>query len=81
MVSLKVQILVYVVLTNLEWADDGSIYLQEDRSTFADQGLSIEEQDAASFGQTSSEEASIWKLDPETGELTRVAQMDSFCCP
>ena len=48
---------------NLEWADDGYIYLQEDRST-------------GEFGETSGEEASIWKLDPTTGELTRVAQMN-----
>ena len=48
---------------NLEWADDGFIYLQEDRSV-------------GEFGQTSGEEASIWKLDPESGELTRIAQMN-----
>ncbi|MDJ0692843.1 alkaline phosphatase PhoX [Mastigocoleus sp. MO_188.B34] len=53
---------------NLEWADDGTIYLQEDRSF-------------SEFGLTSGEEASIWALDPESGELTRVAQMDRGAVP
>ncbi|MDJ0511305.1 MAG: DUF839 domain-containing protein [Crocosphaera sp.] len=53
---------------NLDWADDGNIYINEDRST-------------GEFGQTSGEEASIWKLDPTTGDLTRVAQMDRSAVP
>ncbi|AFY57727.1 putative phosphatase [Rivularia sp. PCC 7116] len=53
---------------NLEWAKDGSIYLQEDRST-------------SNFGLTSKEEASIWKLDPDTGKLTRVGQVDRDAVP
>ncbi len=53
---------------NLDWEDDGNIYINEDRST-------------RDFGQTSGEEASIWKLDPETGDLTRVAQMDRSAVP
>jgi glycerophosphoryl diester phosphodiesterase len=48
---------------NLDWADDGFVYIQEDRA-FDD------------FGLTSGEEASIWRLDPATGELTRIAQMN-----
>ena len=49
---------------NLDWADDGNIYLQEDRSIGA-------------FCDTSMEEASIWQLDPNNGnQLTRIAQMD-----
>ena len=48
---------------NVDWADDGFIYVQEDRS-FDD------------FGLTSGEEASIWRLDPTTGDLTRIAQMN-----
>ncbi|MGK7958740.1 MAG: alkaline phosphatase PhoX [Crocosphaera sp.] len=49
---------------NLDWADDGNIYIQEDRSIGA-------------FCETSGEEASIWKLDPSNGnQLTRIAQMD-----
>ncbi|MDJ0535574.1 MAG: esterase-like activity of phytase family protein [Xenococcaceae cyanobacterium MO_207.B15] len=53
---------------NLDWADDGQIYIQEDRSF-------------REFGLTSGEEASIWRLDPETGALTRIAQMDRFAVP
>ncbi|MEA5597416.1 alkaline phosphatase PhoX [Rivularia sp. UHCC 0363] len=53
---------------NLDWADDGFIYVQEDRST-------------SKFGQTSGEEASIWRLDPNSGELVRVAQMDRSAVP
>ncbi len=56
---------------NLDWADDGQIYLQEDRSTSP----------SDLFGSESGEEASIWKLDPLTGELTRVAQMDRSAVP
>ena len=51
---------------NLEWADDGKILIQEDRSTVEDE----------SFGGESGEEASIWELDPDSGVLTRVAQMN-----
>ena len=56
---------------NLEWADNGKILIQEDRSTLEDED----------FGGTSGEEASIWELDPETGSLTRVAQMDRDAVP
>ena len=56
---------------NLDWADDGQIYLQEDRSTSP----------SDLFGGESGEEASIWKLDPLTGELTRVAQMNRSAVP
>ncbi len=55
---------------NLDWADDGYIYIQEDRSTEVDP-----------FGGASGEEASIWKLDPESGELTRIAQVDRTAVP
>ncbi|MBD3222466.1 DUF839 domain-containing protein [bacterium] len=53
---------------NLDWADDGYIYLQEDRSI-------------GDFGQTSGMEASLWALDPVTGELTRVAMVDRSAVP
>lgn len=53
---------------NLDWADDGSIYIQEDRSV-------------GGFGDASGEEASIWKLSTDTGILTRVAQMDRSAVP
>lgn len=48
---------------NLDWSDDGTIYIQEDRS-FSD------------FGQPSGKEASIWRLDATTGQATRVGQID-----
>ncbi len=56
---------------NLDWADDGYIYLQEDRATAEDED----------FGGESGEEASIWRLDPNSGDLTRVAQIDRFGVP
>jgi hypothetical protein len=51
---------------NLDWADDGYIYINEDRSV-------------SGFGQTSGEEASMWKLDPKfpnTKGIARIAQID-----
>lgn len=53
---------------NLDWADDGQIYIQEDRSY-------------DELGLTSGEEASIWQLNPETDTLTRIAQMDRDAVP
>lgn len=50
---------------NLTWADDGLIYLQEDRAI-----------SSALFGATSNEETSIWQLDPVTGNVNRVFQID-----
>ena len=47
---------------NLDWANNGLGFIQEDRSTGA-------------FGDTSGEEASIWMLDPGADELTRIAQI------
>ena len=54
---------------NLDWADDGYIYIQEDRAFEPD------------FGATSGEEASIWRLDPNTSEAVRVAQIDRSAVP
>ncbi|WP_107667416.1 alkaline phosphatase PhoX [Cyanothece sp. BG0011] len=48
---------------NLDWADDGLIYINEDRSV-------------GGFCLTSGEEASIWQLNPTNGQLARIAQMD-----
>ncbi len=53
---------------NLDWAQDGLIYLQEDRSV-------------SGFGDVSGEETSIWSLDPTTRELVRVAQVDRSAVP
>jgi secreted PhoX family phosphatase len=54
---------------NLVWADDGFIYIQEDRSIKPD------------FGATSDKETSIWKLDPSNSKATRVAQVDRSAVP
>lgn len=59
---------------NLDWADDGKIYIQEDRAI-----------PAALFGATSKEETSIWSLDPAAADpsstLTRIAQVDRSGVP
>ncbi len=70
---------------NLDWADDGFIYVQEDRSTVVRVPKDPAGCDAASdpqdcrdraFGGASGMEASVWKLDPSNGELTRIAMVD-----
>ena len=48
---------------NLTWADNGMVYIQEDRST----GL---------FGQMSGREASIWELDPTARTVNRIGEMN-----
>jgi hypothetical protein len=53
---------------NLVWADDGMVYIQEDRSISA-------------FGDASGEETSIWKLNPKTSAVERVGQMDRSAVP
>jgi serralysin len=59
---------------NLDWADDGKIYINEDRSI-----------DAASFAGTGKLEASIFSLDPSAANpastLTRIAQVDRSAVP
>lgn len=56
---------------NLDWADDGRIYVQEDRATG---GL---------FGGTAANghEASILRIDPNTKAILRVAGMDRSAVP
>ncbi len=49
---------------NLDWADDGFIYVQEDQSN-----------QTGTFGAAGFE-TSIWRLDSTTGAATRVAQTD-----
>ena len=51
---------------NLEWAGDGLIYVQEDNA----------KKRVPFFGSHSGEEASLWRLDPLTGEAQRIAQID-----
>jgi hypothetical protein len=55
---------------NLTWASDGFIYIQEDSATQNN-----------TFGGVSGEESSIWKLNPENGELERIAQVDRSAIP
>ncbi|MEZ4699233.1 MAG: DUF839 domain-containing protein [Rhodothermales bacterium] len=55
---------------NLDWADNGLIYAQEDRST----SIGV-------FGGTSGMEASIWEINPKTGKLRRIAQVDRAHVP
>ena len=62
---------------NLDWADDGFVYVQEDRSTSP----------GSLFGGTSGEEASVWRLDPASptaftaDDLQRIAQIDIDAVP
>ncbi len=56
---------------NLDWANDGLIYIQEDRSTSPSE----------LFGGVSGEEASLWALDPASGDLDRIAQIDRSAVP
>ncbi|PAX51639.1 alkaline phosphatase PhoX [Brunnivagina elsteri] len=59
---------------NLDWADNGKIYIQEDRAL----GANI-------WGATSGQEASIYVLDPAAtnpaASLTKVAQIDRSALP
>ena len=48
---------------NIDWASNGKIYINEDRST----GL---------FGAATGREASIWELDPTTFDIVRVGEMN-----
>ncbi len=51
---------------NLDWAEDGLIYIQEDNAKQRD----------PLFGSHSGQEASLWRLDPLTGEVQRIARID-----
>jgi secreted PhoX family phosphatase len=51
---------------NLDWASDGKVYIQEDRSTSP----------SSLFGAATGIEASIWQLDPITRATTRIAEID-----
>jgi secreted PhoX family phosphatase len=53
---------------NLDWADDGRIYLQEDDAIGA-------------FGAISGIEASVWCLDPKSGDLERILEIDRSAVP
>jgi len=51
---------------NLEWGDDGFIYVQEDNAKTIQ----------PKFGSQSREEASVWRLDPQDGSIQRIARID-----
>jgi len=53
---------------NLDWARDGFVYINEDRST-------------TWTGQPNTNEASIVRLNPATGSLLRVARIDRSAVP
>lgn len=51
---------------NLDWAEDGWIYIQEDKA----------KKQNPLFGSHSGEEASFWRLDPVTGAVQRIARIN-----
>lgn len=51
---------------NLDWAEDGFIYVQEDNA----------KKRSPRFGSQSGQEASIWRLDPLSHEVQRIAQIN-----
>jgi len=53
---------------NLTWADDGYIYINEDRSV-------------GDFCLMSGMEASVWQLNPNDGKLERILEMDRNAVP
>ena len=53
---------------NLVWANDGYIYINEDRSV-------------AGFCSNTGKEASVWQLNPNDGVLTRILEMDRNAVP
>ena len=56
---------------NLDWGDDGFIYVQEDRVTLPD----------TLFGGASGKEAAVWRLDPQSGKLIRLLEIDCTAVP
>ncbi|CAK6687281.1 hypothetical protein BBFGKLBO_00182 [Synechococcus sp. CBW1107] len=56
---------------NIAWSGDGYLYVQEDKSTL----------NGTDPGQFGPEEASIWQVDPVTGETVRWAQIDRSSVP
>lgn len=53
---------------NLEWAENGYVYINEDRSI-------------GGFCLDSGKEASVWQLNPQNGELIRILEMDRSSVP
>jgi hypothetical protein len=57
---------------NLDWADDGFIYVQEDEAEEA----SLSGEPLFGPGAANPNEAGIVRLDPDTGDILRVANID-----
>lgn len=55
---------------NLDWADDGYIYVQEDRAN-----------GATLFNAVNTNEAGIVRINPTTGQLVRIANIDRSAVP
>lgn len=55
---------------NVDWAENGLIYVQEDRATVNNV-----------FGRSSAREASVWELNPQTGQLVRIAEINRSFIP
>jgi hypothetical protein len=56
---------------NLDWGDDGFNYVQEDRATLPD----------TLFGGASGKEAAVWRLDPQSGKLIGLLEIDRTAVP
>lgn len=54
----------------VDWGNDGMVYIQEDRATYN-----------AVFGRSSGREASVWQLNPQTGQLVRIAEVNRTFVP
>jgi hypothetical protein len=50
---------------NVDWSDEGFIYIQEDRSTTLN-----------TFGGVSGREVSVWQLNPLNSQIARIAEID-----
>jgi hypothetical protein len=57
---------------NLDWADDGLIYVQEDEA----EEDSLDEEPLFGLGAANPKEASIVALNPNNGKITRVAEIN-----
>ena len=57
---------------NLDWADDGLIYVQEDEA----EEDSLDGEPLFGFGAANPKEASIVALNPKNGKITRVAEIN-----
>lgn len=53
---------------NLDWADNGMVYIQEDAALSA-------------FGQSSGIDASVWELDPSSSQAERILEVDRTAVP